>query len=428
MRRKLVFLDSETHSPEILEFERKLRDKIVGQNEAVSEAVNRIQTASAGLAVPGRPLANLLFLGPTGSGKTRIVEVLAEIFFGNPRAFIKVDCAEFQHSHEIARLVGSPPGYIGHRETPPYLTQEVIDQHQTEEVRITLLLFDEIEKANDALWQLLLGILDKATLTLGDNRGVDLSRCMIFMTSNLGAREMAEILRGGIGFVSGVRQGETDPDVFNQKLSHVAMEAAKHKFSPEFMNRLDRVVVFRMLEPEQLYKILEIELEEVQRRISTRFSEFPFRFRYTDSAKEFLVSEGTSLEYGARHLKRAIEQHLVQPLSNLLSRHQIKRGDEEVVVDHCKDKLVFAAEREAAGHAAMAAAAARGGKANKVSQAGAILTLPQGASPKEPGRCLFCKVKLSEGCLISFSDGEAEHFCDQDCKARFEAQNSYHPY
>ena len=169
-----VLLDPEMRSPEVLDFERRLLSKIVGQDRAVRRIVNMYQIYLAGMNTTGRPIGNLLFLGPTGSGKTRVVEASAEILFGSPRAFIKIDCAEFQHSHEIAKLIGSPPGYLGHRETPPLLTQEAIDQYQTDRARISFVLFDEIEKANDALWQLLLGILDKATLTLGDNRKVDL--------------------------------------------------------------------------------------------------------------------------------------------------------------------------------------------------------------------------------------------------------------
>src|SRR5207248_3238172 len=201
-------LDPEMRSSKVLDFERQLLGKVVGQDRAVRRIVNMYQIYLAGMASPGRPVGNLLFLGPTGSGKTRVVEASAEILFGNPRAYIKIDCAEFQHSHEIAKLIGSPPGYLGHRETPPLLTQEAIDQYQTERARFSFILFDEIEKANDALWQLLLGILDKATLTLGDNRKVDLSRCVIFMTSNLGAFEMSRMLAGGIGFMGGVKQDE----------------------------------------------------------------------------------------------------------------------------------------------------------------------------------------------------------------------------
>src|SRR5262245_61450391 len=203
-----LVLDPEMRSAKVLDFERQLLGKVVGQDRAVRRNFNMYQIYLAGMASPGRPVGNLLFLGPTGSGKTRVVEATAEILFGNPRAYIKIDCAEFQHSHEIAKLIGSPPGYLGHRETPPLLTQEAIDQHQTERVKMSFILFDEIEKANDALWQLLLGILDKATLTLGDNRKVDLSRAVIFMTSNLGAVEIRDLTQGGIGFTSGAQKDE----------------------------------------------------------------------------------------------------------------------------------------------------------------------------------------------------------------------------
>src|SRR5262249_32595197 len=154
----------------------------------------------AGMNPPNQPVGTMLFLGPTGSGKTRVVEAAAEVLFGNPNAIVKIDCAEFQHPHEIAKLIGSPPGYLGHRETSPMLTQENLDRMHTKDTRLTLVLFDEIEKASDSLWQLLLGILDKATLTLGDNCRVDFSRAIVIMTSNLGAREMSELVGDRIGF------------------------------------------------------------------------------------------------------------------------------------------------------------------------------------------------------------------------------------
>src|SRR3979409_1518433 len=174
--------------------ENNLRKFIIGQDEAIQQIVNIYQMNLTGMSAPGRPIGNFLFLGPTGSGKTRIVEATAESLVKNPRAVIKIDCAEFQHSHEIAKLIGSPPGYLGHRETHPLLSQEVINQYHTETMKISFVLFDEIEKASDALWNLLLGILDKANLTLGDNRKVDFSRAMIFMTSNLGATEMSNLI------------------------------------------------------------------------------------------------------------------------------------------------------------------------------------------------------------------------------------------
>src|SRR5229473_839977 len=194
-------LDPTLRSVESQEFEAALRSKVVGQEEGVRALVDLYQVFCAGMSPGGRPVGNLLFLGPTGSGKTRIVEAAAEILFGDPRAVIKVDCAEFQHSHEIAKLIGSPPGYLGHRETHPLITQEALATYHKDDLKLSFLLFDEIEKASDALWQLLLGILDKATLTLGDNRRVDLSQTMIFLTSNLGGGEITELMTGGMGFV-----------------------------------------------------------------------------------------------------------------------------------------------------------------------------------------------------------------------------------
>ena len=341
-----VLLDPEMRSNEVLDFERRLLGKVVGQDRAVSRIVNTYQIYMAGMAIPGRPIGNLLFLGPTGSGKTRGVEASAEILFGSPRAFIKIDCAEFQHSHEIAKLIGSPPGYLGHRETPPLLTQEAIDQHQTDQCRMSFILFDEIEKANESLWQLLLGILDKATFTLGDNRKVDLSRCVIFMTSNLGAVEISEMLTGGIGFISGVKTDESSLELIDKKIYHTAVEVAKRKFSPEFMNRIDKIVVFRTLSHQDLRRILDIELNEVQNRIMTSQSDKQFIFRCTPQTKDFLLQEGTDLKYGARHLKRAIERRLVFPLSNLIATGQIGLGDViKIDLAASGDKLTFSKER-----------------------------------------------------------------------------------
>jgi len=369
-----VLLDPEMRSSEVLDFERRLQGKIVGQDRAVSRIVNMYQIYLAGMAMPGRPIGNLLFLGPTGSGKTRVVEASAEILFGNPRAFIKIDCAEFQHSHEIAKLIGSPPGYLGHRETPPLLTQEAIDQHQTDRARLSFVLFDEIEKANDALWQLLLGILDKATLTLGDNRKVDLSRCVVFMTSNLGAVEMSEMLTGGIGFTSGVKTDETNLADIDRKMYYTALDTAKKKFSPEFMNRIDKVVVFRTLNQQHLRQILDIELNDVQNRIMSSQSDKQFIFRCTADAKEFLLREGTDLKYGARHLKRAIERHLVYPLSNLIATGQIGLGDViKIDLGASADKLTFSKQRAVSAFPVSDSGRVAEFPARRASQAGAKL-------------------------------------------------------
>ena len=257
-----------------------------------------------------------------------MVEAAAEILFGDSRSFIKVDCAEFQHSHEIAKLIGSPPGYLGHRETHPLITQEALAQYHKEDLKLSFLLFDEIEKASDALWQLLLGILDKATLTLGDNRRVDLSQTMIFLTSNLGGGEITELMTGGMGFV---QPSDKLEEKLDEKVTRTAQEAAKKKFSPEFMNRLDKVVVFHPLRHEQLEQILEIELGMVQQRVLDT-GRGQFLFRATSAARRFLLQEGTDIKYGARHLKRAIEKFVVYPLANLLATEQIRFGD-MIVVD-----------------------------------------------------------------------------------------------
>ncbi|MDQ3489954.1 MAG: AAA family ATPase [Acidobacteriota bacterium] len=334
---KGVLLDPERKSPRAKEFEDKLSALIVGQERGVRRLSGLFQIYLAGMNNPSRPIGTMLFLGPTGSGKTRVVEAASEVLFGEPHTVVKIDCAEFQHSHEIAKLIGSPPGYLSHRETSPMLTQENLDKAHTDDTKLTFVLFDEIEKASDSLWQLLLGILDKATLTLGDNRRVDFSRTVVIMTSNLGAREMSDMISGGIGFAptkSGAKQ--QDDDEIDTKIYRTALEAAKRKFSPEFMNRIDKVVVFRSLKEHHLRKILDIELTSVQDRI-TESAGTKFVFECAGEAKEFLLSEGIDLKYGARHLKRSIERFLVYPLSNLVATQQIETGD-FVMVDFDKEK------------------------------------------------------------------------------------------
>ena len=310
---------------------RDLRRRIVGQDQAISEIVNIYQMYLAGMNAPGRPIGNFLFLGPTGSGKTRLVEATTESLLGDPRAMIKIDCAEFQHSHEIAKLIGSPPGYLGHRETHPLLSQEVLDQHHSESTKLSFVLFDEIEKASDALWNLLLGVLDKATLTLGDNRRVDFSRALIFMTSNLGAAEMGSIMNPSLGFGAAEtertrRGGKLDDDT-SRKISRAGVEAARRKFTPEFMNRIDKTVVFRPLGQAELRQILDLELNVLQQRIFHSSTAAPFVFSIAEPGKDFLLREGTDVKYGARHLKRAIDRNLVQPLSNLVATQQVRGGD-----------------------------------------------------------------------------------------------------
>jgi ATP-dependent Clp protease ATP-binding subunit ClpB len=332
-----ALLNAKQRCEEASEFERELFKRIVAQDDAVFALSQIYQVYLAKMTLPNKPLGALLFLGPTGSGKTRSVEAAAEILFGDPYAMVKVDCAEFQHSHEISKLVGSPPGYLGHRETRPILTQEMLDRHHTPRHRLTFVLFDEIEKASDALWQLLLGVLDKARITLGDNRTVDFSNCVIVMTSNLGAREMAEGAEGNRGLA---RRFEPGPEL-DARIERIGVEAARRKFSPEFINRLDKIVAFRSLTEESLRRILDIELQALQRRVLSS-GKGNFALSCGEGAKDFLLAEGFDRRYGTRPLKRAIERRLVIPLSNLIATGQIDAGDVvRVDVDEAGRELLF---------------------------------------------------------------------------------------
>ncbi|HEV2827968.1 MAG TPA: AAA family ATPase [Pyrinomonadaceae bacterium] len=338
------FLDPKLKCAQAQKFDERLSALIIGQENAVRSMGNLYQLFLAGMNQSNKPLGTLLFLGPTGSGKTRVVEAAAEILFGDRNAVIKIDCAEFQHSHEIAKLVGSPPGYLGHRETSPLLAQENLDRFQTEDTPVSLVLFDEIEKASDSLWRLLLGILDKATLTLGDNRRVDFSRSLIVMTSNLGAGEISELVEGRIGFTAPqeLKNLEKSQIAIDEKIQRTAVQAASRNFSPEFMNRIDKVVVFHSLNERHLRQILDLELQSVQERI-TRSARTKFFFDCSDSVKELLLREGMDSRYGARHLKRSIERLLVMPMSNLVASGQVHLGDSIYLdLDHSGADISFA--------------------------------------------------------------------------------------
>lgn len=375
-----VFLDPDQKSPRAQDFEERLTARIVGQERAVRRMSGLYQIFLAGMNPPNRPIGTMLFLGPTGSGKTRVIEAAAEVLYGDSNAVVKIDCAEFQHSHEIAKLIGSPPGYLGHRETSPMLTQENLDRMHTDEMKVSLVLFDEIEKASDSLWQLLLGILDKATLTLGDNRRVDFSKAMVIMTSNLGAREMSELISGGIGFAPGKGSKMPNDTEVDQKIYRTAVEAARRKFSPEFMNRIDKVVVFRSLKEHHLRQILDLELQAVQDRIM-QSAGTKFVFQCSETAKDMLLKEGLDYKYGARHLKRAVERFLVYPLSNLVATGQIGLGDlVHVDVDGIRNKLVFSKSSGGALIHEMTQGASAGAESSETLSGGVGLQIPTAAS------------------------------------------------
>jgi ATP-dependent Clp protease ATP-binding subunit ClpA len=338
-----IALEPDRRSTDIQSFESELRKRIVGQDQAIESLVSAFQGVRAGLVPERRPIRNFLFLGPTGSGKTRSVEAVAEILFGRPEAIIKIDCGEFQHSHEISKLIGSPPGYIGHRETPAMLTQTRLDECHTAELRLTLVLFDEIEKANEALWQLLLGILDKGILTLGDNQHVDFSKTIVFMTSNLGACEMQQAADGPIGFVNTIGNRQ-------ENLTAIAINAARKRFSPEFLNRLDEILVFQPLPTSQLRQLVAVEIERLESRLQRAIGT-DINLCLSEQTVDFLVEQGTDGRYGARHLKRALEKYLVFPLSCLIETHQMgSAGTLNVGLDRSKQKLTFCKEAMPSSH------------------------------------------------------------------------------
>lgn len=320
-------LDLSKRNPILDPLLKKMQDRLVGQGNAAEVLVDMVATRLSGFGAPGRPAGNGLLLGPTGSGKTHAVEVLCEGLVGDPKGMIKIDCAEFQHSHEIAKLIGSPPGYLGHRETPPLLTQERLDSMHKDGMPLTIILFDEIEKASDSLWQLLLGILDKATLTLGDNRVVNFEKCIILMTSNLGAQEMHAKKYG-------FKTTEEIEIVNDEKNEEVAMTAAKKHFTAEFINRLDHIVTFKTLTKPQVASVMQIELGLIQKMF---WEKAQFIYQLTPAAKYTILEEGYSIEYGARNLKRIIEKRLRLPLAGLVSSGQIAPGN-AVVVDQVNPK------------------------------------------------------------------------------------------
>lgn len=318
-------LDITKASPSGDKMLKNFASKLVGQREAAQTVTDIIEKYQMGMQRPDGPAGNILMLGPTGSGKTYTVELVCEALFGDSRACLKIDCAEYQHGHEIAKLVGSPPGYLGHRETHPMLTQEALNQWHTEKLNLSVLLFDEIEKSSDTLWNLLLGILDKAKLTLGDNRVVDFSQTLICMTSNLGSTDMSRAVDGSMGFVSQAVQ----ESVLESELDEIAKAAAKRKFSPEFFNRLDHVVVFQSLSEAQMVEILDLELGKVQQRF-LRNAQRALLFSLDEAArKNLLATAHDHRKYGARTLKRAIEDKVVTPLVRLMASGQVT--DREVV-------------------------------------------------------------------------------------------------
>ena len=300
-----------------------LSRRLVGQPAAIEAIVPYVQMHRAMLGPEGRPAGVFLLLGPTGTGKTKTVEALAEVLHGSSKKILKVDCGEFQMEHEVAKLLGAPPGYLGHRETQPLLTQQKLNGASSEACDLSIILFDEIEKAAPSVARMLLGVLDKAVLRLGDNSTVNFEKTMIFLTSNLGARAMSRELNPDFGFESLVAaRGSAKAG----KLQSIGMSALRRNFSPEFMNRIDAVVTYQPLSQEALSRILDGHVLELQEHLDRRLGLNTFRLEVPGRARRFLLERGTSLEYGARELKRTIQRQLVQPLASLIAAGEIPPG------------------------------------------------------------------------------------------------------
>ena len=305
-----------------------LSSKIVGQAAAMQYIVPYVQMHKAGLGPPDRPAGVFLLLGPTGTGKTRTVEVLAEVLHGSAKSLLKIDCGEFQSDHEVAKLIGAPPGYIGHRETKPMLTEERLKAATSKECDLALVLFDEIEKAAPALTTLLLGLLDKGTLTLGDGSPVNFERSLIFLTSNLGARLMMKEMQPRLGFQASEAPAEGVAD----RLESIGIAAVRRRFSPEFVNRIDAVITYQPLDDKALATIVDHHIEELQHHVFTRLGDRSFEIDATPAARQLLLDRGSNPEYGARELKRTIHRLLTQPLAALVASGRIAPGS-RVLVD-----------------------------------------------------------------------------------------------
>jgi ATP-dependent Clp protease ATP-binding subunit ClpA len=331
---------------------RKFDHLIVGQSEAIGKITNLLERFLGGLSSPDRPIGSALFLGPTGVGKTAVVEAMCEGLYGAPNHMIKIDCAEFQYGHEIAKLIGSPPGYLGHKETPARLKKEMIEGLYTVDVPFAVILFDEIEKASDEIWQLLLGVLDRATLTLGDNSVTNFSHCIILLTSNVGSKQIS--LDNKFGF------GNPNEDEYSGKvIEDKSMSAARSKFTPEFLNRLDEIVVFNTLTKDNIEKIMHMECDKVKKTLLTKAG---IKIDVSPSAFTGLLERGYDKKYNARGIRRTIEKEILTPVARAISSFEAVSGD-VIVVDY-KEKFSFTSIKQ------------------KESDDGLVRLYPEGSIPK----------------------------------------------
>lgn len=306
--------------PSLLEL---LAGKVFGQPGSIEQIIPYVEMFQAGLAPENRPVGVFLLLGPTGTGKTKTVEALAEVLHGSVKNVLKVDCGEYQMDHEVAKLIGAPPGYLGHRETKPMLSQQKLTAVTSDKCGLSLVLFDEIEKAADSVSRLLLGILDKGLLRLGDNSSVNFEKSIVFLTSNLGAKEMMKLVSPDMGFQSAI---PVRAEELEYKLETCGLAAVKRKFSPEFVNRLDAVITYRPLGDNDIRAICDAEVDALQNHVNTRLGMKAFTLSVPYEVRSALIAEGTSPEYGARELKRTVHKRLTRPLASLVAAGKVPPG------------------------------------------------------------------------------------------------------
>ena len=356
----MKILKKDKRNDQLVRFATHMNKMVVGQPKAIDKLTDSFSRLIAGVHDPESPLLTMMFMGPTGVGKTETVRALAETIFGNKRAYTRVNCQEYSAHYNISKLLGSPPGYVG-GEIRPLLAQENIDRHHQKalekqtgmvseadsklaamfppesEKNLSIILFDEIEKAHPKLWNLLLGILEDGTVVLGNNEEVDFRQSIIILTTNVGSDAMgAHLAQNNIGFSTGTSDDKMDKDI-----EEAAMREAKKVFPYEFLNRFDDIITYHTLKETHLYSILDILIAQVHHR-SLMCSE-PFLLEITQEAKKRLVEAGTDIQYGARPLKRVVEKEIVTPISHHICSEQIQKGD-LITVDIQDDQLVFRKE------------------------------------------------------------------------------------
>ena len=308
---------AQSEGSRLLAMKDELKAKIVGQDEAIDKIVKAIQRNRVGLKDPNRPIGAFMFLGPTGVGKTHMAKMLAEYLFDTKDSLIRIDMSEYMEKFAVSRLVGAPPGYVGYDE----------GGQLTEKVRrhpYSVVLLDELEKAHQDVFNMLLQVMDEGRLTDSFGRTVDFKNTIIIMTSNIGTRQLKDY-GNGIGFNTGTDRQEQSRSIIQKALNKT--------FAPEFINRIDDIVMFNSLERDDIYKIIDIELEGFFRRAS----ESGYAIEITDSAKAFLVDRGYDAQYGARPLKRAIQEYIEDDLAELILANTITRGD-TLRIDHIADE------------------------------------------------------------------------------------------